>query len=61
MVSQPLRWFDNEANPPPSLKALQEVGHLATREGRRYQHVKAIIVAIDQSAEAAIGNREFAD
>lgn len=24
-----------------------------------YQHVKAIIVAIDQHAEAALGNREF--
>jgi len=25
----------------------------------RYQHVQAIIVAIDQYAEAATGNREF--
>ena len=28
-------------------------------EGWRYQHVQAIIIAIDQYAEAATGNREF--
>jgi hypothetical protein len=32
---------------------------LATREGWCYQHVQAIIVAIDQYAEAATGNRDF--
>jgi hypothetical protein len=32
---------------------------LAPREGWRYHHVQAIIVAIDQYAEAALGNREF--
>jgi hypothetical protein len=31
----------------------------AAREGWRYQHVQTIIVAIDQYAEAATGNREF--
>jgi hypothetical protein len=41
------------------LKALEELRRLATREGWRYQHVQAIIVAIDQYAEAATGNREF--
>jgi hypothetical protein len=30
-----------------------------TLEGYRYQHVQAIIVAIDQYAEAALGNREY--
>jgi hypothetical protein len=39
--------------------ALAEVRRLATREGWRYQHVQAIIVSIDQYAEAALGNREF--
>ena len=29
------------------------------REGWCYHHVQAIIVAIDQYAEAALGNREF--
>jgi hypothetical protein len=32
---------------------------LAPREGWRYQHVQAIIVAIDQYAEAALGNRDY--
>ena len=54
-----MRWFDNESNPTPFLKALEETRRLATREGWRYQHVQAIIVAIDQYAEAATGNRDF--
>ena len=48
-----VRWFEDETNPHPFLKALQEVRRLAAREGWRYQHVQAIIVAIDQYAEAA--------
>jgi hypothetical protein len=35
------------------------LGDDATREGWRYQHIQAIIVAIDQYAEAATGNRDF--
>jgi hypothetical protein len=54
-----VRWFDDETNPTPFLKALGEVRRLAAREGWRYQHVQAIIVAIDQYAEAATGNRDF--
>jgi hypothetical protein len=38
---------------------LAEVRIKATREGWCYQHVQAIIVAIDQYAEAALGNRQF--
>ena len=52
-------WFEDAKDPPPWIKALAEARHLATREGWRYQHVQAIIVAIDQYAEAALGNREF--
>ena len=37
----------------------RETRRLATREGWRYQHVQAIIVAIDQYAEAATGNRDY--
>ena len=48
-----MRWFDDEKEPSPSLKALEETRRLATREGWRYQHVQAIIVSIDQYAEAA--------
>ena len=46
-----VRWFDEEQEPSPFLKALEEVRRMATREGWRYQHVQAIIVAIDQYAE----------
>jgi hypothetical protein len=44
---------------PPWIKALAEVRHLAPRERGCYHHVQAIIVAIDQYAEAALGKREF--
>ena len=54
-----MRWFDDKPNPSSFLKALEVARRLATREGWRYQHVQAIIVAIDQYAEAATGNREF--
>jgi hypothetical protein len=50
---------DDNADNPPWIKALAEVRRLAPREGWRYQHVQAIIVSIDQYAEAALGNREF--
>jgi hypothetical protein len=32
---------------------------MAAREGWSYHHVQAIIMAIDQDAEAALGNREY--
>jgi hypothetical protein len=47
------------ADNPPWIKALAEVRHLAPREGWRYQPVQAIIAAIEQYAETALGNREF--
>jgi len=53
------RWFSDEKDLTPFLKALGEVRRLAPLEGWRYQHVQAIIVAIDQYAEAATGNRDF--
>jgi hypothetical protein len=58
-MREPLKWYDHNADNPSWIKALNEVRHLATREGWRYQHVQAIIVAIDRYAEAALGNREF--
>ncbi|MCK1707646.1 MULTISPECIES: hypothetical protein [unclassified Bradyrhizobium] len=54
-----LRWFDDEPELSPFLKALEDVRRKATREGWCYAHVQAIIVAIDQYAEAATGNREY--
>jgi hypothetical protein len=59
MVREPLIYYSDEPNPPPWMKALAEVRRLATREGWCYHHVQAIIVSIDQYAEAALGNREF--
>jgi hypothetical protein len=35
------------------------VRRLAVREGYCYAHVQAIIVSIDQYAEAALGNRDY--
>jgi hypothetical protein len=40
-------------------KALADVRHIATREGYCFHHVQAIMVAIDQCAETALGNRDF--
>ncbi|MET4384274.1 hypothetical protein ABIB73_000009 [Bradyrhizobium sp. F1.4.3] len=54
-----LRWFDDERELSPFLKALEDVRRKATREGWCYAHVQAIIVSIDQYAEAATGNREY--
>ena len=58
-MREPLKWFDDNVDNPPWINALAEVRRLAPREGWRYQHVQAIIVAIDQYAEAALGNREY--
>lgn len=55
----PLKWYDDKADNPPWIKALAEVRHRASREGYCHAHVQAIIVAIDQYAEAALGNREY--
>jgi hypothetical protein len=58
-VTEPLKWYDENEGHSPWIKALAEVRHRATREGWCYHHVQAIIVAIDQYAESALGNREF--
>jgi hypothetical protein len=55
-----MKWYDdNNLENPPFLKALADVRRKATREGYCHQHVQAIIVAIDQYAEAALGNRNY--
>jgi len=59
MREPPTKWYDPNADNPPWIKALAEVRHLAPREGWCYHHVQAIIVSIDQYAEAVLGNREF--
>jgi hypothetical protein len=59
MSREPPQWYDHNADNPPWIKALAEVRHLAPREGYCFHHVQAIIVAIDQYAEMALGNREY--
>jgi hypothetical protein len=54
-----VRYFSDEPELSPFLKALNDVRNKATREGWCYQHVQAIIVSIDQYAEAATGNRDY--
>jgi hypothetical protein len=56
MVVKPPQRFDDNA---PWIKALEDVRRKASREGYCYQHVQAIIGAIDQYAEVATGNRHF--
>src|ERR1700716_1295038 len=56
-MSEPLKWYDDNADNPPWIKALAEGRRLAPRGGWCYRHVQAIIVSIDQYAEAALGNR----
>jgi hypothetical protein len=53
------KWYDDQADHPQWIKALADVRRQATLEGYCYPHVQAIIVAIDQYAEAALGNREY--
>jgi hypothetical protein len=54
-----VKYFADDPNPPPFIRALAEVRHLAMKEGWCYQHVQAISVAIDQYAETAMCNREY--
>jgi hypothetical protein len=54
-----VKYFSDAPDQPPFLKALNEARRLATLEGWCYQHVQAIMVAIDQYAEAATGNQSF--
>ena len=54
-----LRYFTDSPDQPPFLKALAEVRRIGVHEGWCYHHVQAIIVAIDQYAEAALGNRGY--
>ncbi len=58
-MSGPHRYFSDEPDPPAWWKALAEVRRLAHRQGYCFRHVEAITVAIDQYAEAAMGNRDY--
>jgi hypothetical protein len=58
-MREPLSWYDHKSDNTPWIKALAEVRLLAPRDGCCFPHVQGIIVAIDQYAEKALGNREF--
>ena len=60
MVDKP-SYYDEKADNPPWIKSLTEdPARHAALQGWCYQHVQAIIVAIDQDAEAALGNPQAA-
>lgn len=59
MVSQPRRWYDESVTETLFVKSLAETRRLAARQALHYQHVQALVVAIDQYAEAATGNRAY--
>jgi hypothetical protein len=59
MAQGPLKYFTDQEDHPPFVKALAEVRRIGVNEGWCYHHVQAIIVSIDQYAETALGNREF--
>jgi len=59
VVSERAKYFSDMQDPPEFLKSLDRVRRLSTREGWCRAHIEAIQVAIDQYAEAAMGNREF--
>ena len=54
-----MKWYDANAENPPWIKALAEVRRIGPHEGYCYHHVQAIMLAIDQYAESALGNREY--
>ena len=59
-MREPVKWYDaNAKDISPFLDALATVRKKAVHEGWCYHHVQAILISIDQYAEAATGNREF--
>jgi len=59
MPPEPLQWYGEKGDNSPWIRSLAEARRLAARQGWCFQHVQAIIVAIDQYAEAATGNRSY--
>ena len=58
VMREELKWYDDRADSSPWIDALAELRQRAAREGNCYQQVQAMIVAIDQYAEKALGNRD---
>ena len=59
VTREPPKYFSDKDDQPPFLKALAEVRRIGVHEGWCYYQVQAIMMSIDQYAEAATGNREF--
>jgi hypothetical protein len=59
MVKERPQYFTDSDEHSEFVKALAQVRRLAPFEGWCFLHVQAIQVAIDQYAEAALGNRAF--
>lgn len=53
------QWYEEKADNPPWVDALAELRQRATRESHCILHVQAIVIAIDQYAETALGNRDY--
>jgi hypothetical protein len=49
LAHESLKWYDDKSDHPPRIKAPADVRRQATLEGYCYQHVQAIIVAIDST------------
>jgi hypothetical protein len=47
------KYFTDKDDQPPFIKALAEVRRIGVHEGWCYHHVQAIMMSIDQYAEAA--------
>jgi hypothetical protein len=58
-MAKGMQWYEPNMENSPWIKALAEVRILGTREGFCFDHVQAIMLAIDQYAETALGNRQF--
>jgi hypothetical protein len=59
MAVEPVKWYCDTTDHPPFIKALAEARRIAVHEGWCYHHVRAILITVDQYAEAATGNREY--
>jgi len=57
-MANAVKWYHQNAENLPWIKALADVRRMGTLEGYCYHHVQAIMFAIDQYAETALGNRE---
>ena len=58
-MGERIKWYGDSDDHPRFFKALAEVRRIGVHEGWCYHHVQAILLAIDEYAEATTGNRDF--